>query len=201
VYPGLIARADVVGFDLFPLQEWCRPERLADVFASQRELVGMAGGKPTFQWIEADDWKCPGGRTAVTPATVRAESWLAIAGGAQGLGFFPARWTPKVGEAIQRMSRDVAKLGPALFSAPASVSIDNAQLRVGARRHNGALYVVAVNAGFTTARATIRLPGLAGRPVSVLDEGRRLPASGSSFSDSFAPLGVHVYVVEPPDSA
>ena len=64
----------MIGFDLYPLQEWCRPNRMADVFWSQRELVKLSGDKPTFQWIEAADWKCPGGATAVTPAVVRAES-------------------------------------------------------------------------------------------------------------------------------
>ena len=57
-YPALIAKADVIGFDLYPLQEWCQPNRMADVFYAQRELVKLAGEKPTFQWIEADDWKC-----------------------------------------------------------------------------------------------------------------------------------------------
>ena len=66
IYPPLIAKADVVGFDLYPLQEWCRPERMADVFYAQRELVNLAAGKPTFQWIEANDWKCHG-PNSVTP--------------------------------------------------------------------------------------------------------------------------------------
>ena len=85
----------MIGFDLYPLQSWCRPERLVDVYHSQRELVDLAQGKPTFQWIEAAGMTCPhGGATAVTPQTVRAESWLAIAGGAKGLGFFRPRRGP-----------------------------------------------------------------------------------------------------------
>ena len=115
VYPGLIAKADMIGFDLYPLQSWCRPERLVDVYHSQRELVDLAQGKPTFQWIEAAGMTCPhGGATAVTPQTVRAESWLAIAGGAKGLGFFPpAAWTGDVGEAIAEVTERVRQLGPA----------------------------------------------------------------------------------------
>ena len=41
-YPDLIAKADMIGFDLYPLQNWCRPERLVDVYLSQRELVDLA---------------------------------------------------------------------------------------------------------------------------------------------------------------
>ena len=102
MYPSLIAKADVIGFDLYPLQEWCRPNRMADVYWSQRELVKLSGDKPTFQWIEADDWKCPGGATAVTPAVVRAESWMAIAGGAHGLGFWPGALAGRLGARDQR---------------------------------------------------------------------------------------------------
>src|SRR5206468_10644115 len=35
IYPGLVAKADVVGFDLYPLQEWCDPARLAEVYDAQ----------------------------------------------------------------------------------------------------------------------------------------------------------------------
>jgi hypothetical protein len=27
MYPGLIATSDMIGFDLYPLQGWCRPDR------------------------------------------------------------------------------------------------------------------------------------------------------------------------------
>ncbi len=201
MYAGLIARADAVGFDLYPLQEWCRPERLADVYAAQQELVRLAAQKPTFQWIEASEWKCPGGRTAVTPATVRAESWLAIAGGAHGLGFFPATWPPSSGRAIAGVARDVARLGPALLAAPVPASADNAHVKVGARSLEGALYVIAVNASTTPVRATLRVAGLGGRALDVLDESRRVGASGGAFTDTLAPLAVRVYIAPPPDAA
>jgi hypothetical protein len=200
VYPRLIARADVVGFDLYPLQEWCYPDRLGDVFSAQQELVRLAAPRPTFQWIEAAEWKCPGGATAVTPATVRAESWLAIAGGANALGFFPATFSPEIGAAIAGVSRDVAKLTPALVSPSLPASADVPLVKVGARSYDGATYVIAVNAGYTATGATITVPGLNGRTLDVMNEGRRLGAVGSSFSDTFAPLAVHVYVAPPADS-
>ncbi len=197
MYPGLIAKSDVVGFDLYPLQEWCRPDRMVDVWSAQQELVALAPQKATFQWIEAADWRCPGGKTAVTPATVKAESWLAIAGGANGLGFFPATWTPTIGRAIAEVSRDVAKLGPALLSPGTPVFVDHPHVRAGARTYEGAQYVVAVNAGFTATQATIRIPWLGQASLAVLDEGRRVTSLEGSFTDTFGPLGVHVYVVEP----
>lgn len=196
-YPSLIAKSDVVGFDLYPLQEWCRPDRLGDVYASQQELVRLSAPRPTFQWIEAAEWRCPGGATAITPAVVIAESWMAIAGGANGLGFFPAIWPAGIGRAIADVSNDVAKLGAALVAPSAPVTSEGRSVYVGARALNGAIYVIAVNGSYAPTRATIRVPGLGTRSLSVLDEGRRVLSNSDAFSDEFAPLAVHVYVAAP----
>jgi hypothetical protein len=195
LYPGLVARAGVVGFDLYPLQGWCKPDRLGDVYTAQQELVALAKGRPTFQWIEAGPMLCPEQGTP-TPEEVRAESWLAIAAGAHGLGFFPSQWQPPVAAAITQVTHDVKALGPALLT-PAVPADGTAPLRIVAHGYAGALYVIAVNPTFQPVQATIHVPGLAGRGLGVLDEGRQVAASGDSFSDAFAPLGVHVYVVAP----
>ena len=197
---GVVALADVVGFDLYPLQEWCRPDRLADVYLAQRELVQLAGGKPTFQWIEAAGMRCPGGRTAVTPETVRAEAWLAVAGGARGLGFFPpGAWTGEVGAALAEVTWAIRYLAPALLSPPAPVAVDppSGPVWAGAWHRQGALYVVAVNASRLSRRARIDVPGLAGRPLAVLGEGRAVMPSGDTFLDDFGPLATHLYVAAP----
>ena len=47
------------------------------------------------------------------------------------------------------------------------------------------------------ARATIGVSGLAGRTLTVLDEGRQVPAKGDTLTDTFARLGVHLYVAPP----
>jgi hypothetical protein len=203
MYPGLIAKANVVGFDLYPLQGWCMPNRLADVYRSQQELVRLAPGKPTYQWIEAAGMRCPAGPTAVTPATVRAESLLAIAGGAHGLGFFPAAaWTGAVGKAIAEVSRIVRYLGPALLGAatPASVEPAGGPVLASSWALDGARYVIAVNSSYSPVRATITAPGLGGRPLSVFDEGRTVPSQHDTFADSFAPLAAHVYIAAPAGS-
>jgi hypothetical protein len=197
VYPGLIAKADVIGFDLYPLQNWCRRNAMADVFAAQQELVRLAAGKPTFQWIETAHMDCPDTpELAVSAETLRAESWLAIAGGARGLGFFPIGWTGSVGEGIAKVAQDVQALGPALLAADAPVSADG-PIKVGARRLGGALYVFAINPTYAAVSATISVPGLGGRTLQALGEGRGVTAKGDAFGDSFAPLAVHLYVAAP----
>ncbi len=200
MYPGLVEKADVVGLDLYPLQEWCRPERLGDVYLAQRELARLAGDKPTFQWIETAGMRCPEGRTAITPETARAEAWLAVAGGARGLGFFPpGAWTGEVGAALAQVTRAIRYLAPALLSSPSPVEVDppSGPVRAAAWQRGGALYAVAVNGSFVPVRVTIRLPGLAGRPLAVLDEGREVVGSGDSFVEDFAPLAAHLYVAAP----
>jgi hypothetical protein len=177
MYPSLIAKADVVGFDLYPLQEWCRPERMADVFFAQRELVQLAGGKPTFQWIEANDWKC-GGASSVTPATVRAASW-----------------DPGMNKVIAGIGRDVARLGPAIY-APSQVAASG-RVQLSVRNSSDALYVLAINSSRAALSVKMTIPGLNGRPLSVMGEGRRVNSDGNSFTDRFSPLAVHLYIAAP----
>jgi hypothetical protein len=196
VYPGLVASSDLVGFDLYPLQESCDAAWLPDVAAAQRELVALAGSRPTFQWIEARTWRCRRPGLVVTPATVRAESWLAIAGGARALGFFPADWPPKVAPGIAAVVAETTALGPALLAPDAPVSA-SAPVVVGARSYGGAFYVVAVNPTRQRVKATIRATGLAGDSANVVGESRSVALSGGALSDSFAPLAVHLYVVPP----
>jgi hypothetical protein len=141
---------------------------------------------------------CPhDGPTAVTPATVQAESWLAIAGGAKGLGFFPpAAWTGDVGEAIAEVTQTVRELGPA-FTAPevaARVEPGDGLVKAGARKHAGRLTIVAANAGYEPEQATITVPGLAGRALSVVGSGRTVTPSGDTFTERFPALGARVYV-------
>ena len=93
-YPAMIARAGMVGFTLYPLSSWCR-RSFGAVLSAQQYLAGLAAGKPTYQWIEAaamGDSPCYlRGWYTPTPGTVRAETWLAIVGGARGIGYFPVR--------------------------------------------------------------------------------------------------------------
>jgi hypothetical protein len=196
VYPGLIAKADVVGFDLYPLQEFCSTAWLPDVAAAQRELVQQAGGRPTFQWIESSTWKCNTPVLRVTPATVRAESWLAIAGGARGIGFFPADWPADVAPGIATVAREVSAISAALLAPDAAASATTPVVAA-ARVLNGAIYVIAVNPTRAALRSTIHVPGLADRSTSVLGEGRSVRSSADSIADAFAPLAVHLYVAAP----
>jgi hypothetical protein len=198
MYPALAAGSDVLGFDLYPLQNWCRYDSFGDVFDSQVDLVALARGKPTYQWIEARGMDCHGAQLDPTPETVRAETWLAIAGGAHAVGYFPNSWAPAVGAEIARSSREIESLVPALVEPATAASVSlGSTVKVGAREHNGAVYVIAVNASRAPASATITVPALGNRALRSLDGAHAATAKGGSFTDSFGPLEVRVYVASP----
>jgi hypothetical protein len=200
MYPVLYTIPDVLGFDLYPLQVWCRPA-FGDVFDSQHELREVSGGKPTFQWIEVGRMEQVCNKQAEldpTPATVRAETWLSIAGGANAVGYFPNHWSDPVGEEITRTNREIKALTQALLGPAVPVASDNGTVRVSARTLNGALYVIAVNTSSSTLQAKISVEGIAGRSATVLGGGGPAVASDDQgFSDSLGPLAARVYVIPP----
>ncbi len=175
-YPKLIAPVDAVGFDLYPLQIWCRTDAYQAVYQAQRELVALAAGKPTFQWIEAATWNgCAGKPRSPTARTVRAETWLAIAGGARGIGYFPYYWPAPIAKEIASINRDIAALAPALLGPEAPLTTTAGGVYAGARSFDGARYVIAVNATTKDHEATFTLPGLGTTVGWVYGEGRTVP--------------------------
>jgi hypothetical protein len=201
MYPVLMSIPDVIGFDLYPLQVWCRPA-FGDVMDAQRELHSASGGKPTFQWIEVAKMEHPcrdHSGLDPTAATVRAETWLSIAGGADAVGYFPNRWSSDIGREITHTNREIKALTQALLSPLVNASCDATAVRVSARTLNGALYVIAVNTAETTVQARITVDGigLAGRSATVLGSGTAVGSDDTGFSDTFGPLAARVYVVPP----
>ena len=196
IYPALAAKADVLGFDLYPLQEWCRPERITDVEAAQRELVTLARGKPTFQWIEAATMKCHAAKDAVTPEVLRTETLLALIGGAHGIGFFPPEWDGNLDGTVTQLTRAIDAVSPALLQ-PAARASATGGVHVGARTYRGAVYVLAVNPTRTPVTTRIAVHGLDARTLTVLDESRTVRASGGAFTEQLPPLGARLYVAPP----
>jgi len=200
MYPVLFQIPDVLGFDLYPLQVWCRPA-FGDVYDAQSELRSASGGKPTFQWIETARMEQPCRKHSEldpTPATVRAEAWLSIAGGATGIGYFPNHWSGDIGTEITKTDRQIKALSQALLGPIAAATSDNSVVRVSARSLNGALYVIAVNTTSSTVQAKINVDGIAGRSATVLGgSGSAVGSDDQGFSDSFGPLDARVYIIPP----
>ena len=93
-YAAFARLADMAGFDLYPLNA-CQSD-LTAVYDAQRAFVKLAGPTPTFQWIETGPIRptyCGG--FAMTPDELSAEVWLAVIGGARGIGYFTHTWSPE----------------------------------------------------------------------------------------------------------
>ena len=198
IYPGFFARADIIGFDTYPVEVRCSLEQIDNVYWMQRELVALTGGKPTFQWIEAGPMEHCRSNLDPTPAVVRAETWLAIAGGARGIGYFPDFWAEDIRNEVRHSNREILALAPALLApvVKSSWSVES-PVRVGARRYNGATYVIAVNTSTAPAAASFSVPGIGGRKLRVFGDGRVVSPLGDLVVDKLPGLGVAVYVVPP----
>jgi hypothetical protein len=210
-YKQFAALADLIGFDVYPIVKFCGRVPITSMFHAQRELMTMyAPGKPTFQWVEtsAMTGECP--TIAITPEIVNAETWLALAGGACGIGYFTNSWTgavwnrwdfdPGVEQALPGIVSRVQGLAPALCDGTYGdvVTPWDGTVAASSRTLNGALYVIAVNGSPTATNVPFSVPGLDGRPLAVLGEGRTIkPVKKLIFRDSFAPYGVHIYVAAP----
>jgi hypothetical protein len=211
-YQEYFAKADIIGFDLYPLAHWC-PQfaghgriSLGSVFDQQRALVRQARGKPTYQWIEVNELERWCGAAPVGPAMVHAEVWLALAGGATGIGYFTHGWpeglwtrfhVPAENQlAIAQTNAEIRSLQP-LLSSPASgvTSAAGSVARVGARSYQGRIYVIAVNPSDTPQSISFKAVKL-GRGNSTLrvwKQGRRVVARNGVVKDSVAPYGVNLY--------
>jgi hypothetical protein len=152
--------------------------------------------------------ECP--TLQITPQIVNAETWLAIAGGACAVGYFTNSWTGDlwnrwdfdagVEQQIAATVAGVQRLAPALCGGQYGDVVDpwNGSVMASSRTLNGALYVIAVNGSAKPTTVPFRVDTLAGRTLSVLDEGRTIkPVKKVYFRDSFAPYQVHIYVAAP----
>jgi Purple acid Phosphatase, N-terminal domain len=210
-YRDYAALADVIGFDVYPIVKFCGRVPITTMFHAQRELMTIyAPGKPTFQWIETSQMTGECSTMPITPAIVNAETWLALAGGACGIGYFTNSWTgplwnrwdfdPGLEQALPGIVSRVQGLAPALCDGTYGdvVTPWDGTVAASSRDLNGALYVIAVNGSPTATNVPFSVPGLAGRQLTVLGEDRTIkPVRKLIFRDTFAPYGVHIYVAAP----
>jgi hypothetical protein len=202
-------RSDVLGFDLYPLSHLCRHPGLgvASVYREQRDLVRLAAGRPTFQWIEASaiDGLC--GASPVSAEALRAEVFLAVAGGATGIGYFTHSWadgpwvrfavTPELRAAMTAVDAQLQALARVLSGPDVSPLVHARGVLVGVRRAGRHLLVIAVNPSSTPVRARFGFRRSVAGSVAVWGESRSLRVVAGHVTDTFAPLGVHLYDVAP----
>jgi hypothetical protein len=220
LYPEYVKATDVVGYDIYPIYGWNKPEWIHLVHDATKLLVGEAGPRPVYAWIETSkgsQWTGPLERQKeVTPTHIRAEVWMAVCSGATGIGYFTHVWKPSYRQfgvpdenrqALREINDQITRLAPAILGRapkrPVAIEASGgAKIDALAREHQGQLYVFAVNYDErlvqTEARISVEdLP--AGTEVTVVDEARSIRSGEGSFADPFKPLAVHIYRIVRPD--
>ena len=217
LYPAYIQATDIVGYDIYPIYGWNKPEWIHLVHDATELLAELAGPRPLYAWIETSkggQWTgALENQKDVTPAHIKAEVWMTICRGATAIGYFTHVWKPSYHQfgvpeenraALREINAQITRLAPAILGDPAipAVSVraaNDTKLDVMAKRNDGSLYLFAVNYDerAVAAEATFSVAGLtAGAEVEVIDEDRLLRAQAGSFRDDFAPLGVHLYRIK-----
>jgi hypothetical protein len=201
-YSEFARLADIAGFDLYPLGH-CQTD-LSAVFDAQREFVALAGRRPTFQWIETGPIKpeyCGGFK--MTPAQLRAEVWLAIVGGARGIGFFTHTWTPNenafdVSPELQHMMKRLTQLindvHLGILGTTIASGSNSGAIKTLARTTADRTFVFGVNAESGYTRVQVLVPDLRDGALTVYGENRAVQVHDHRFIDTFTPLAAHVYV-------
>jgi len=215
MYKGYVSAADVVGYDVYPIYGWNKPEWLHLGHDCTELLAELAGpDKPVYAWIETSkggQWTGElAGQKDVTPAHIRCEVWMAICRGATAIGYFTHIWKPGYSQfgvpaenrkAIREINDQITRLAPAILAKPAAKKVTIAgeggvKLDLLARQGDGGLYLFCVNYDerAKATRGCVRVEGLpAGTAVEVVDENRTTQSAAGEFADEFAPLAVHVY--------
>jgi hypothetical protein len=215
MYADFIKSADVIGYDIYPIYGWNKPEWIHLVRDCTQMLSEMAGPeRPLYAWIETSKGGQWTGDLAhqkdVTPAHIRAEVWMSICRGATAIGYFTHVWKPSYAQfgvpeenrtALRSINEQITRLTPAILGSPGKLEVrvegeGNVKLDLMTRESGGETYLFAVNYDerMKETRAIIHVSGLAaGATVTVVDEDRTIRAGGGDFGDRFAPLAVHVY--------
>lgn len=201
-FSGFARLADMAGFDLYPLNA-CQSD-LSAVYEAQRAFVRLAGSTPTFQWIETGPIRptyCGG--FSMTPEELYAEVWLAVVGGARGIGYFTHTWSPDhdpfdvtgpIQNAMRRTDATLAAVRPGLLGITRASTVNSPVVKVLARSGGDRTYVFAVNTMRSPTKVQIDVPGLGSRRMNVVGENRIVVTNGGALVDHFGGLQVHVYV-------
>ncbi len=219
-YREFLETTDITSFDHYPVTGWNKPGRLPEVGRATAKLVELARrNQPVWTIVEASDqdlaWT-PDETRGPTPEEMRAEVWSAIANGARGIGYFtiafnPFRWnnlTDAMKAELKRTNDELTALaGPIVMGntdralAVGGDATDDPEAEGGAiqairKDYEGKVYVIAVNVTREAVTPAFKLQAVRAARATVWKEGRSVAVDDGTFSDTFEPLAVHVYVLD-----
>jgi hypothetical protein len=211
-YPEYVKGCDIASFDIYPA---CHEHK--DIAGN---LWYVADGVTRLkQWAGNNRrvWNCiecthiSNTKAKATPQQVKAEVWMSLIRGSQGIIYFCHQFKPTFIEAgmladaemvqgITATNQQIQQLAPVLNSPSladaATVESSSAETPVEfmAKRSGTDLYLFAVGMRGNPTTATFKLADKTkAAHVEVVGENRRIDIANGQFSDAFAPWGVHLY--------
>lgn len=197
-----------------PIPDTAAQGQDADVtFTPPTWLANYAGEKPL--WIAVQCYKKPriDGRYP-TRAEYRQMCYMPIVHGAKGVAFYTGSGQPDYykkpsgilnnpeegdWEYIKQLIREMRDLNPVLTAPTVDSLIDkspaDALVDFIVKDVDGKFVMIAVNRANKRVRISLAGPGVTGTKVEVHNENRTLPVSDNSFTDTFEPYAVHVYML------
>jgi hypothetical protein len=210
-YPEYVRGADIVSFDIYPVAS-DRAEVSGNLWyvahGVERLRAWAAPEQPVWNCIECSRIY---NANKATPAQVKAEVWMALIHGSNGLIYFVHEWYPKFNEhallddpemlaAVTAVNRQIHELAPVLNSTTVqdgvSVTSSDPEIPVAAmvKQVKGSTYLFAVAMRGSAVNATFAVSGLpAQAQAEVLGEGRTVAVTQGRWTDAFEPWGVHLY--------
>lgn len=225
-YPEYIKGCDIVSFDIYPAVH-DRPAVAGKLWYVARGVERLRrwseGKKVVWNCIECT--RISNTKVKPTPEQVKAEVWMALVHGSQGLIYFCHQFQPQfieaglladaeMAQAVAAINRQIHDLAPVLNSpaVPHGVTVTCQAEKTDAerarmlqtgpvaavlKRHGNSMYVLAVRMENSPAKAQFEVRGLQGAATAeALGENRRIATHDGRFADDFAPYGVHVYRID-----
>jgi hypothetical protein len=211
-YPEYLKGCDIASFDIYPVVH-DKPEvagKLEFVALGVQRLVNWTGGgKRVWNCIECTHIGNPDAKA--TPDQVRAEVWMALIHGSQGLIYFVHQFAPTFKEAallddpamlgaVTAINRQIHELASVLNSPTVAggvevkSSVDGVPIAGMEKRHGGSTWLFTVNMRNQATRGILVLKApVPGGGIEVLGESRRLEPREGTVTDDFKPYEVHLY--------
>lgn len=209
-YYSVAARdVDILSFDIYPVGS-STPQvkgKLEYVARGVTRLMNLAvAGQKVWTTIETTALD-PG--HAVTPAQVRAEVWMAIIHGAQGIVYFVHEFSPifredaifshpevvsEVAEENALIESLASVLNSPNLSGTITVQSSNPIATI-AKRYKGTLFIFAVAMTNFASQPRFTLEGVNGTEAVVVGEKRNVTLTRGTFEDAFDGYAVHIYEI------
>jgi len=212
---------DIVGYDLYPVTGWGRPEWVPLIGKATRKLDDLAGPHvpvwsilectTKLRWVSQEKLNRIDHPHGARNFELRSMVWQAVVNGAKGIGYFPHRWEPykqaDISEELQvemkRTNRQLTELAPVILSPDASEQveyeiIDGESVDVLTKEYQGRFYFFTVNNELKPVSIRFMLPSrIKASEVHTYGEQQKIIVQDGTFEDNLEELGVRIYVVQP----